>query len=231
MDSLEREAKERKKKMIALASLPLCMGFFVWRVQTTTVAAPPPKAPPPPVVAQAAPAVAAAVGPILSLERQRVVEVPLGEKDPFIQTVNLDVVTGMTAPMQTPQMPVKPVMVTELPPITPLPLANPTLNTFGSPTPVTAPPALVTNPVVPVLTTPTAPPMPYVLSGIVQGNPDVAVLRHYDGSRRIARLGDELDSKFRLVAIQESTVVLEGAGEKKTLRLGGDVPATPPAKK
>lgn len=231
MDSLEREAKERKKKMIALASLPLCMGFFIWRVQTTTVAAPPPKAPPPPVVAMAAPAVAAAAGPVLSLEKQRIVEVPLGDKDPFIPTVNLDVSPVPVTPGPPPQMTGKPVMVTELTGISPLPPTNPTLNSFGTPTPVTKPPADISKPVVPVVAAPTVPPMPYVLSGIVQGNPDVAVLRHFDGSRRIARVGDELDTKFRLVAIQESTVVLEGSGEKKTLRLGGDAPATPPVKK
>jgi alkanesulfonate monooxygenase SsuD/methylene tetrahydromethanopterin reductase-like flavin-dependent oxidoreductase (luciferase family) len=69
MDSLEREALERKKKLIALGCLPLSVGFFMWRLQGSTSAAPPPKAPPPPVTAQAAPAVAAAAGPVLSLEK------------------------------------------------------------------------------------------------------------------------------------------------------------------
>lgn len=231
MDSLEREAKERKKKMIALVSLPLCMGFFVWRVQTTTVAAPPPHAPPPPVVAMAAPAVAAAVGPILSLEKQRIVEVPLGDKDPFIQAVYMVVPVAPIALRPIAGMPAKPIEISELHGMAPLPPVNPMLNTFGSPTPVTPQPAVVVGQGASVPAAPVAPPMPYVLSGIVQGNPDVAVLRHFDGSRRIARVGDELDTKFRLVAIQESTVILQGAGEKKTLRLGGDAPATPPAKK
>ncbi|HEY3411484.1 MAG TPA: hypothetical protein VGM51_00355 [Armatimonadota bacterium] len=229
MDSLERETRERKKKMIALASLPLCLGFFLWRIQTTTVAAPPPKAPPAPVVAQAAPAVAAAVGPVMSLEKQRIVEVPLGDRDPFVQTVKL-AETG--APSASPAGTTsKPVLVTELPNMTPLPTVNPMLHSFGTPTPVTAPSPLVTKPGTLVAAAPVAPPMPYVLSGVVQGNPDVAVLKHFDGSRRIARVGDILDPKFRLVAIQETTVVLEGGGEKKTLRLDGETPAATPAKK
>jgi hypothetical protein len=232
MDSLEREAKERKKKIIALGSLPLCMAFFVWRVQSTTVAAPPPKAPPPSVVVQAAPAVAAAVGPVLSLEKQRIVEVPLGDKDPFIA------IAGLDGPVEPPPIsttePIrfdmsKPMMVTELgPTVSSLPPANPSLNSFGPPPTIVVP---TTDPTPNAVVTPVAPPMPYSLSGIVMGNPNVAVLKHYDGSRRIARIGETLDRKFRLITIDETSVVIEGGGESKTLRLGGDTPAPPPAKK
>lgn len=236
MDSLEREAKERKKKFIALASLPLCMGFFVWRVQTTTSAAPPPKPPPPPVVAQAAPAVAAAAGPVLSLERQRVVEVPLGDKDPFIASIDLAPATAANpaSPVGPSGIP-KQVLVTELgPSVSPLPPVNPALNTFGTPPGIPVGPSAAVNPVPAMSQTPAAPvapPMPYVLCGIVKGNPDVAVLRHFDGSRRIVRTGDALDGRFRLESIQETAVVITGDGDSKTLRLGGDVPVAPAARK
>lgn len=231
MDSLEREAKERKKKMIALVSLPLCMAFFVWRVQSTTVAAPPPKTPPPSVVAQAAPAVAAAAGPVLSLEKQRIVEVPLGDKDPFMAAVGVDGPIDSLQASRPGPIPIgmtNPVMVTELgPTVSPLPPANPSLISFGAPSAISVP---TTEPPPNAVVTPVAPPMPYALSGIVMGNPDVAVLKHYDGSRRIARNGEALDRKFRLTAIDETSVVIEGGGDTKTLRLGGDTPA-PPAKK
>jgi hypothetical protein len=65
----------------------------------------------------------------------------------------------------------------------------------------------------------------------VKGNPDVAVLRHFDGSRRIVRAGDALDGKFHLTSIQESTVVVTGDGDSKTLRIGGEIPVAPAAKK
>lgn len=237
MDSLEREARERKKKVIALASLPLCMGFFVWRLQTTTVAAPPPKAPPPSVVAQAAPAVAAAAGPVLTLEKQRVVEVPLGEKDPFMASVDLTPATNTAPPPQfsAPNTKTMPVAVTEIgPSVSALPPANPTLNSFGAPSGVGTGPSVAVKPLPTgpeTLAAPVAPPMPYVLCGIVKGNPDVAVLRHFDGSRRIVRAGDALDAKFRLSSIQETAVVITGDGDSKTLRLGGDVPVAPVVKK
>ena len=44
-------------------------------------------------------------------------------------------------------------------------------------------------------------------------------------SRRLARLGDALDKTYRITAIEETWVQVTGAGEIKTLRLGGGQPA------
>lgn len=212
MDSLEREALEKRKKLIALGCLPLSVGFFVWRLQGSTSAAPPPKAPPPPVVAKAAPAVAAAAGPVLSLEKNKVVAVPVSGKDPFRPAFAL--ISVDKTPVETTNKPVvsdTPVRMAGLPS---LPL--PTLKPFGPP----AEPAgsTVVTPIGPPK--PAIPVVPYMLTGIVKGSPDVAILRHADGSRRIARVGDMLDGKFRLAAIEETSVRIEGAGLHKRLELG-----------
>lgn len=212
MDSLEREALEKKKKMIALGCLPLSVGFFVWRLQGSTSAAPPPPAPPPPVVAKAAPAVAAAAGPVLSLEQKKVVAVPVSGRDPFKPAFSLTPPVDYSATNKATDKPVitePPVRLAGLPT-----LPMPDLKPFGPP-----PPLSVKLPQdVPVK--PAAPVIPYVLTGIVKGSPDIAILRHADGSRRIARVGDMLDKKFRLAAIEETTVRIDGAGIQKTLELG-----------
>lgn len=211
MDSLEREALEKKKKMIALGCLPLSVGFFVWRLQSGTSAAPPPAAPPPPVVAKAAPAVAAAVGPVLSLEKRKVVAVPVSGKDPFTPAFALFTMEKPGAAKAE-----KPVITEPSPPMPGLPnLPMPGLKPFAPPL---APEVKTPEAAVPAK--PAAPVVPYTLTGIVKGSPDVAILRHADGSRRIARVGDLLDRKFRLAAIEETAVRIEGAGIQKTLELG-----------
>ncbi|HEY3267773.1 MAG TPA: hypothetical protein VGM37_12655 [Armatimonadota bacterium] len=220
MDSLEREAQERKKKAIALASLPLCLGFFVWRLQSTTKAAPPPKAPPLPVVAKAAPAVAAALGPIATLQKTRIVSVPVGDRDPFAAAFRL------TIPAAKPPMSVKPI-TTGIRPGSFMGAPLPVLRPFGTP----QPPSVQPNPS-PTLSPagpaePAIPVMPFTLTGVVKGFPDVAILRHVDGTRRIARVGDRLDNRYRLASIGENSVVLEGGDGLTTLQLGGDLPVPP----
>jgi hypothetical protein len=213
MDSLEREALERKKKLIALGCLPLSVGFFVWRLQGSTSAAPPPPPPPPPVVAKAAPAVAAAAGSVPALQLKKMAAIPKSGKDPFRPAFALN--TGESA-KPAPKDPAGTV-ATELPtrlatlPTLPMPGLRPfePLPNPNAPVKPLAPPAK-----------PAAPVVPYVLTGIVKGQPDVAILRHADGSRRIARVGDLLDQKYRLAVIEETSVRIEGAGIKKTLELG-----------
>jgi hypothetical protein len=212
MDNLEREALERKKKMIALGCLPLSVGFFVWRLQGSSNAAPPPPPPPPSVTAKAAPTVAAAAGPVLKLEKGKIVAVPTGGRDPFKPAF-------ATTPPKNAGTARKPVTAapafeppTRIATLPPLPDAG--LRPFGAPPApaVGAPPSVVPAPAAPVV--------PYMLTGIVKGFPDIAILRHADGSRRIARVGDLLDQKYRLAAIDVTSVRIEGAGIKKTLELG-----------
>jgi hypothetical protein len=212
MDNLEREALERKKKLIALGCLPLSVGFFVWRLQGSSNAAPPPPPPPPSVTARAAPTVAAAAGPVLKLEKRKIVAVPTGGRDPFkpaFATAPPKSAGTVGKPAPPPAAFEPPTRLATLPP---LPDAG--LRPFGAPS---APGANVQPPVV---LAPAAPVVPYMLTGIVKGYPDIAILRHADGSRRIARVGDLLDQKYRLAAIDVTSVRIEGAGIKKTLELG-----------
>lgn len=229
MDNLEREARERKKKVMALASLPLSVGFFVWRLQDNTSAAPPPPPPPDPIVQKAAPEVQKAAGAVLTLEKekQKVVVVTVSGKDPFRPAFSI--LPPVERPAAAPQ-PVK-TRITELLP-TRMPMPLPPLRPFepepAMPTMTGIPPVRPTlepaQPIGPV--EPTRPAMPYVLTGIVKGNPDIAILRHWDGSRRIARVGDGLDKTYRLTMIEESFVMVSGDGDAISLRLGGDVRPT-----
>lgn len=226
MDNLEREARERKKKIVALASLPLSVGFFVWRLQDNTSAAPPPP-PPAPIVQKAAPEVQKAAGVVPVLEKERVVVVAGGSRDPFRPAFS----TVPPAQQSTPAPAPEKTAVVEMPiPMKPMPLPQlqPFEPTLVPALPVPAPvPSVAPVPTKPV--EPARPEMPYFLTGIVKGNPDIAILRHWDGSRRIARVGDELDKTYRLTLIEESFVMVSGHGDATPLRLGGDIRPMPAA--
>jgi hypothetical protein len=141
------------------------------------------------------------------------VAVPVSGRDPYKPAFVLKTV-DQPGPATKPDPKVTatetPVRLAGLPP-----LPAPGLNSFGPP-----PAPVVKTPEVSAPVKPAAPVVPYMLTGIVKGRPDVAILRHADGSRRIARVGDMLDRKFRLAAIEETAVRIEGAGIEKTLELG-----------
>ena len=57
------------------------------------------------------------------------------------------------------------------------------------------------------------------LSGIIQGDPTLAVLRR-DASRYLVREGDTIESSYRVIEISSASVTLQRGGSKKVLRVG-----------
>ena len=57
------------------------------------------------------------------------------------------------------------------------------------------------------------------LSGIIQGDPTLAVLRR-DASRYLVRKGDTIEGAYRVVEISSASVTLQRGGSKKVLRVG-----------
>jgi len=57
------------------------------------------------------------------------------------------------------------------------------------------------------------------LSGVIQGEQRVAVLRRGE-SRYVVREGDTFEGKYRVVAISSNSVTLERGGKNQTLRVG-----------
>ena len=57
------------------------------------------------------------------------------------------------------------------------------------------------------------------LSGIIQGEPTLAVLRR-DSNRYRVREGDTIEGSYRVIAISSASVTLQRGGSKKVLRVG-----------
>lgn len=57
------------------------------------------------------------------------------------------------------------------------------------------------------------------LSGVIQGEPRVALLRRGE-SRYVVREGDTFEERYRVVTISSNSVTLERGGKKQTLRVG-----------
>ncbi|HUU53316.1 MAG TPA: hypothetical protein VMY87_00215 [Armatimonadota bacterium] len=57
------------------------------------------------------------------------------------------------------------------------------------------------------------------LSGVIQGERRVAVLRRGE-NRYVVREGDAFEEKYRVVTISSNSVTLEGGGSRQTLRVG-----------
>jgi hypothetical protein len=214
MEDFEREEKQKKRKTIALTALPFSLIFCIWRLQMNPKAAPPP----------AAPAAVKHVGttapsPAVAGLVKRLT-VATYTKDPFTPLVSF----------AEPNAPVK-VAVTQ-PPVKltemfrgglPMPGSMLTpLRPFEAPAVTVPEPHSAAPRVFPTVnpTAPEKPEMPYTLTGVVLGSPNVAILRHSDGSRRVARAGDMLDGTFRLVSIGEDTVTVAGDGQRFELKLG-----------
>lgn len=213
MEDFDREEKQKKRKMIALTALPFSLVFCIWRLQMNPKAAPPPAAP---AAIKASPAKTASPAVAGLVKR---LTVSTYSKDPF-------------TPLVAFAEPGSAMKVTAAPPVRltemfrgglPMPGATLTpLRPFEAPS-VSVPEAHpVATPVYPAVspTEPDKPAMPYMLTGVVMGNPNVAILRHNDGTRRVARTGDMLDGTFRLVAIAGDTVTITGDGERFELMLG-----------
>lgn len=223
MENHDREAQERKKRAIAIAFLPLSVAFFMWRLQANTTAAPPPPKPPDPIVKKAAPRIEVVAGPIRDLERSKVLVARQVGVDPFIPAFSLAVKDASAAAAPPPAE--EPPVVTEVSLPTGLP-ALPPLKPFAPPSVIARPAEAPVKPIPPQIIAEAAqrPDMPWTLTGIVKGDPDMAILRHWDGSRRIARGGENLDKAYRLSSIEETFVVLSGGGKTATLRLGAEAP-------
>lgn len=212
MEDFEKEEIQKKRKTLALTALPFSLVFCIWRLQMNPKAAPPPAAPAAVKhVSTTAPSPAAA-GMVKRLA------VATYTKDPFTPLVSFeDSTTPAKVAVSQP-----PVRLTEMfhgglpmpgSTLTPLrPFEAPVVTVPQMVKPSTAPAA---SPTVPDKAE-----MPYTLTGVVLGSPNVAILRHSDGSRRVARAGDMLDGTFRLVAIGEDTVTIAGDGNRFELKLG-----------
>jgi hypothetical protein len=66
----------------------------------------------------------------------------------------------------------------------------------------------------------TEPEPSFTLTGIVNGKPNVAILRQ-DGQRYFVKVGDAVGDSYRVKAIGNQQVVLVGQQGKVTLRMGG----------
>ena len=63
------------------------------------------------------------------------------------------------------------------------------------------------------------PPGTLWLSGIIQGDPTLAMLRR-DASRHLVREGDTIEGSYRVIEISSASVTLQRGGSKKVLRVG-----------
>lgn len=210
MDEFRKEEREKKQKIIAMALLPLSVGFCVWRLSSNPKAAQP-KVDTPAVQQEVVTREVTAKSPLAQV---KLVAVPAVARDPFVPAIAVENQNQAPKPVETAvNITEKPMPMLRLPNITSEP--PPTLNTFPAirPTIIDPPDAPSVEPAEPV--------MPYVLTGVVQGDPDVAILRHTDGSRRVVRSGDALDPSYRMVSIAETTVIVAGNGDTFQLKLGG----------
>jgi hypothetical protein len=89
-----------------------------------------------------------------------------------------------------------------------------------APKPEAARPAPAAKPAPP----PAAPPPPVVITGILEGDDNVAILKWSDDHRQVVRVGDKLDGGYVVKAIRTDAVVVAHKNTTWTIRLGGDKP-------
>lgn len=68
-------------------------------------------------------------------------------------------------------------------------------------------------------------PPPVVVTGILEGQENVAILRWSDTQRQVVRVGDQLDGGYTVKAIRPDGVVLAHGASQWLARLGADRPA------
>jgi hypothetical protein len=212
---------EIKKKLIALAALPLSVGFLVWRLQSNTQAAPPPQ---PPAVTTIVEAPAPEVSPMTAAGVRQVVAVPVSTRDPFVPQMKTTVDRGSSeataAPAPASNIPSTP--SPNLPPLPALTVEGGGLHAFAPPE-MQLPPLMPSEPSAPAEPAePAKPVVPYHLSGVLKGSPDLAILRHSDGTRHLVRLGDMIDEDYRLVMVTENSARLSSKDKNHTLYVGGE---------
>jgi hypothetical protein len=71
---------------------------------------------------------------------------------------------------------------------------------------------------------PAAPPPAVVITGILEGDDNVAILKWDDSHRQVVRVGDKLDGGYVVKAIRSDAVVVAHRTTTWTIRLGGDKP-------
>jgi hypothetical protein len=64
-----------------------------------------------------------------------------------------------------------------------------------------------------------------VVTGILEGDSNVAILRWSDAQRQVVRVGDHLDGGFKVQAIRPDAVVLTRGSRQWVVRLGAEKPA------
>jgi hypothetical protein len=72
---------------------------------------------------------------------------------------------------------------------------------------------------------PPPPPPAVVVTGILEGDDNVAILKWNDSHRQVVRVGDRLDGGYVVKAIRTDAVVVTRGSHQWTVRLGSDQPA------
>jgi hypothetical protein len=163
----------------------------------------------------------------------------IDHQDPFKPAINFE-----TGPTKTPPAAAKPAEQPAPPQTGAKPPLTPLKDTFDGPVmegPAGTPPRLATAAEVlrqddpakppsapaPVKAAPPAPPSPpaIVVTGILEGDDNVAIVKWSDEHRQVVRLGDRLDGGFVVKAIRPDAVVLARGSFQWTARLGAAKPA------
>lgn len=62
----------------------------------------------------------------------------------------------------------------------------------------------------------------FTLTGVIKGRKNIAILRSGEGSRIIAREGDMIDAKYKLLNVSQDSVILSSGNHVICIRLGGN---------
>lgn len=231
---MKKLEKEQLPKVIAIgvvAAALLGYAGFTWLGHGGGEAAPAAAATPHPAAAKPAPAVPPAVEKVLALA-------PINHDNPFQPTLAAD--SGPSAPAPPPAKPAQPKpkgaqqiaslpdnlngpaldSVPGLPPMLSGPAAAPAPAPAPAPRPAAAPPAGATaRPAAHAAPAPPKPPS-VLVTGILEGDENVAILKWSDAQRQVVRVGDHLDGGYVVKAIRSDAVVLAQRGSEWVMRLG-----------
>jgi hypothetical protein len=133
-----------------------------------------------------------------------------GVRDPFVPTIN---VSGTQSAAQPPSQPPSGTSVSPVPTGPPPHVPPLNIGSLLGPPITTAQPGVNTQPTAP-------PPDPITLSGIIEGDPPVAIFRRGD-NRFFVKPGDQFAGNYRVIEISSQSVTVAHGSKRQSLLIGG----------
>ena len=211
-----KDNKQMPQIIILGVLVALCLGFIVFRLMGTKTQA----AAPPPATPAASPAAGPSTVPVKMMDKKAVPNLPKGSLVAERTGVAVSVSVSKRDPFAPAFVPVvgrdEPVRIA-MAPTRPLPPFNPPMPMdFGS--------GVRFGEVIPVKSADVFP--EFRLTGIISGSTNIAIIRAGESERHIVREGQYINGRYRVVAINQTSVIIACGNDRKELRLGGKTNAS-----